>query len=107
MTEPAPAVATSTPPVSAIRLNECPLPSARTRSAPATTSWSSARPSGEATSDAENSMLRAQFIGFAAICSTHRRPLTGPERHNTAQGDGFTKLEDSSPPALRPLADGR
>ena len=89
----------STPLVSAIRLNECPLPSTRVRVLAATISWSSSTLAGKRSSAAENSMLRAQFTGCAAIYSTHRlaarRTADAHPIGIIRPGPRLYKLEDS------------
>ncbi len=57
-----PAAVTWVPSVSAIRLNEWPLPSARTRSLPATTACNSSIDVGRASDRALNTMFPAQFV---------------------------------------------
>jgi len=57
-----PATDTRSPGQSAIRLNECPVPSARTRSAPATSRYSSPAEAGRWNRSALKVMFPAQFV---------------------------------------------
>src|SRR3712207_4943243 len=66
-----PASEISSPEVSAIRLNECPLPSTRARSAPATRSCSSATEVGRWKPDGEKTTLPAQFVTRSLIPSPY------------------------------------
>ena len=65
-----PATETSTPPVSATSLNECPVPSARTRGLAATTCCSSATDPGRLTCVAPKVMLPAQFVSGPVMRSS-------------------------------------
>src|SRR5262249_598137 len=77
-----PAVATSTPGVSAIGVNECPVPSARTRVLSATMARSPATVRGLRTRTAWNATFPAQLAGPrdrpARVGSTARRLSSGP-----------------------------
>ena len=66
------AVQTWTPVVSAIGENECPVPSARIRSLPATSSCSCSTSTGRCTERAENSMFPAQLVPAAPPPATYR-----------------------------------
>src|SRR5215470_9370416 len=75
---------TRSPWVSATRLNECPVPRARTRLLPATRRCSSGTEAGRWKRSAPNVTLPAQFVRFADTCLLTSRP--GPDRPKLTAG---------------------
>ena len=80
------ATLTSVPVLSAIRLNECPVPSTRTFSLAATSSCSSATDRG-ASSALANLTLPAQFVTFVMVCTFLARRSRNDSRTSSMVGD--------------------
>src|SRR5260221_1795832 len=81
-----PATETRLPGVSASRLNECPVPRARTRLLRATSCCSSGTDAGRWKRSAANVTLPAQFVRFAVKCLLTSRPK--PDRPKLTAGAG-------------------